>query len=99
MSGTESLKDIALRPWPVVKKEELTQFELLDQIEQLTTERGHLRNITEKSLQDDIDAGKEVPEDAQGLLETKSEEDKELSKEDQLKEVFRTQHEMASHLE
>ena len=32
--------------------------------EQLASERGHLRNITESALQEDIDAGKELPEHA-----------------------------------
>ncbi|KAI0608607.1 Mediator of RNA polymerase II transcription subunit 17 [Pyrenophora tritici-repentis] len=57
----DSLNNVALRPWPAPKKEELTQEDLLFKIEQLASERGHLRNITEQSLQEDIDAGKNAP--------------------------------------
>lgn len=99
MSGNEPLKDVTLRPWPAPKKEKLSQLDLLEQIEQLTTERGHLRDITEQSLQKDIDNGEDAPEaNLEGATPMKQEK-KELTKDEQLREVFRTQHEMASHLE
>ncbi|KAH8732259.1 subunit 17 of mediator complex-domain-containing protein [Phaeosphaeriaceae sp. PMI808] len=106
MSKAESLRDVTLRPWPTPKKEELGPQDLLLQIEQLTTERGHLRNITEKSLQEDILTGKNVPDPATGMEEKEEEEDKGKSKgkdapskDERLQEVFRVQREMGSHIE
>jgi hypothetical protein len=49
MSGAEALGEVTLRPWPAPKKEGFSKQELLRQIEQLTAERGHLRDITEES--------------------------------------------------
>jgi mediator of RNA polymerase II transcription subunit 17 len=99
MAGNESLKDVTLRPWPPQKKEELSQDDLLLQIEQLTTERGHLRDITEKSLQEDIDSGKHVPEDVKDSL-TKDDKDKDApSKQQMVEKVFNAQREMYGHLE
>lgn len=99
MSGTESLKDVTLRPWPAQKKEKQTQQELLEQVHQLTTERGHLRDITENSLQEDIIAGKDVPgEAADGV--GKIDKDKETpSKQEMFEKIFNAQREMHSHLE
>jgi mediator of RNA polymerase II transcription subunit 17 len=99
MSEAESLKEVTLRPWPPSKKQELSRQDLLDQIEQLTNERGHLRGITEKSLQEDIDAGKDVSGGAMEGLEQEKEEKPAQSKEERLQHVFRAQQEMASHLE
>lgn len=99
MSAAESLKDVALRPWPTSKKEEHSRQDLLEQIEQLTNERGHLRVITEKSLQDDIDAGKDVPDSAMEGLAQEKEEKPARSKEERLQHVFRAQQEMVTHLE
>jgi mediator of RNA polymerase II transcription subunit 17 len=99
MSGTESWKDVALRPWPAQNNGELGKDELLLQIEQLTNERGHLRDITEKSLQDDIDAGKNVPEDAVEGVERAEEEKEAPSRKERMDEIFRVQMEMAGHLE
>ncbi|RYN44202.1 hypothetical protein AA0113_g10865 [Alternaria arborescens] len=95
----DSLNNVALRPWPAPKKEELTQDDLLFKIEQLASERGHLRNITEQSLQEDIDAGKHVPADAEeGAKDEKK--DKEVpSRQEQLEKVFKAGQEMYSHLE
>jgi mediator of RNA polymerase II transcription subunit 17 len=102
MSGTESLADVTLRPWPTTKKDELSSQDLLQQIEQLATERGHLRYITEKSLLEDVIAGKEAPEDADGDSEEKTDKkDKKdaPSKEERLQEVLRMHHEMSTHME
>ncbi|KAF2828347.1 hypothetical protein CC86DRAFT_192191 [Ophiobolus disseminans] len=99
MSGTQSLMDVTLRPWPSLKKDELNADDLTRQIEQLTAERGSLREITEKSLQDDIIAGKDVPdgttEEHDGTKETKEAP----SKEQRLQDIARLQHEMSGHLE
>jgi mediator of RNA polymerase II transcription subunit 17 len=99
MSGTESLKDVALRPWPAQSKGEISKDELLLQIEQLTNERGHLRDITEKSLQEDVDAGKHVPEDAMEGVENVKGEKETPSRKEKMDEIFRVQMEMAGHLE
>jgi hypothetical protein len=102
MSGTESLVDVTLRPWPASKKDELSPQDLLHQIEQLTSERGHLRNVTEKSLQEDVVAGKELPEDTEGDSEEKTDKkDKKdaPTKEERLQEVIRMHQEMSSHME
>jgi hypothetical protein len=69
---------------------------------QLTSERGHLRNVTEKSLQEDVVAGKELPEDTEGDSEEKTEKkDKKdaPTKEERLQEVIRMHQEMSSHME
>ncbi|OAL43246.1 hypothetical protein IQ07DRAFT_593234 [Pyrenochaeta sp. DS3sAY3a] len=99
MAGNESLKDVTLRPWPPQKKEELSQEDLLLQIEQLTTERGHLRDITEKSLQDDIDSGKHVPEDVKDGLKQDDKDKDAPSKQQMVEKVFNAQREMYGHLE
>jgi mediator of RNA polymerase II transcription subunit 17 len=102
MSGNESLVDVTLRPWPTTKKDELSPQDLLQQIEQLANERGHLRNITEKSLLDDVIAGKETPENAEG--DTKEKTDKKEkkdapSKDERLQDVLRMHQEMSTHME
>lgn len=101
MSGTESLRDVALRPWPATKKEMLGAEDLMLQIEQLTSERGHLRDITEKSLQDDIVAGNDVPDDPVGAVEKVEVGKEELSqeREKKMQDVFRAQQDMAGNLE
>lgn len=99
MSGADSLKDVALRPWPANKKDELSKDALLQQIEQLTTERGHLRDITEQSLQADIEAGKDVPDDAKEGSEDEDEEKEAPSRKEKMEEIFKMQMEMAGHLE
>lgn len=104
MSGIDSLKDVAIRPWPANKNDELSKDALLRQIEQLTTERGHLRDITEQSLQADIDAGKDVPGNVNESLEEDDEEEEEDPKEapsrkEQMEQIFKMQMEMAGHLE
>ena len=99
MSGLESLKDVALRPWPANKKEEFSKDALLEQIEQLARERGHLRNITEQSLQADIDAGKDVPDGAKESSEDDDEEKEPPSLDERKAEISKMQMEMAGHLE
>lgn len=99
MSGVESLKDVALRPWPANKTDELSKDALLQQIEQLTTERGHLRDITEQSLQADIEAGKNIPDDAKEGSEDEDDEKEAPSRKEKMEEIFKMQMEMAGHLE
>lgn len=99
MSGVDSLKDVALRPWPTKGKDELSRDALLQQIEQLAEERGHLRGITEQSLQADIDAGKDVPDNAKESLEDGEEEKEPPSRKEKLDQIFKMQMEMAGHLE
>lgn len=95
MAGNESLRDVTLRPWPAQKKEELSQDDLLLQIEQLTTERGHLRDITESSLQHDIEAGKDVPEDSKDG----GKQDDKAKDAPSKQQVDNAQREMYTHLE
>ncbi|KAF2632414.1 hypothetical protein BU25DRAFT_487915 [Macroventuria anomochaeta] len=99
MSGLESLKDVALRPWPANKTDELSRDALLQQIEQLTSERGHLRDITEQSLQANIDAGKDVFNDAKEGSEDDDEEKEAPSMKERKDEILKMQREMASHLD
>ncbi|XP_014560487.1 hypothetical protein COCVIDRAFT_34425 [Bipolaris victoriae FI3] len=97
----DSLNNVTLRPWPATEKEELTQEDLLIKIEQLASERGHLRNITEQSLQQDIDAGKHVPDGADDAIkqEDKDKETDAPSRQEQVEKVFKAGQEMYSHLE
>lgn len=101
----DPLNNVALRPWPASDKDELTQDDLLLKIEQLASERGHLRNITEQSLQEDIDAGKDVPDGADhaakhGEHEKEKDKDKDApSRQEQIDKVFKAGQDMYSHLE
>ncbi len=96
MAGTESLKDVTLRPWPPQKKEQQSQQDLQLQIHQLTTERGHIRDITEQSLQEDIATGKNVPDEA---TESKDKEKQAPTSQEMREKIFNAQKEMYSHLE
>ncbi|KAF2712445.1 hypothetical protein K504DRAFT_464539 [Pleomassaria siparia CBS 279.74] len=60
MSGAGSTSSVALRPWPAPTKDVIPPYELHPLVDRLAIERGggYLRPITEKSLQDQIDAGK-----------------------------------------
>ncbi|KAF1947969.1 hypothetical protein EJ02DRAFT_449434 [Clathrospora elynae] len=95
----DSLKDVTLRPWPAPKKEELSQEDLLVKIEQLASERGHLRDITEKSLQEDIDAGKHIPDDTNDAVKQEAKEKEAPSRQERLEKVFNAGKEMYGHLE
>lgn len=98
----DSLNSVTLRPWPAPKKEELTQDDLLFKIEQLASERGHLRNITEQSLQADIDAGKHVPgdnADADAAKEKEKKEKESPSLQEQRERVMKVGVEMHTQLE
>jgi mediator of RNA polymerase II transcription subunit 17 len=94
----DSTADVALRAWPAPVKEALGLQDVLSQITQLTTERGHLRGITEKTLQDEIDAGKDVPED---VLEGIDAGDKKEapSMKAKVEEIQRARNEMCQKLE
>lgn len=99
MPGADSLTHVTLRPWPTSKKEELGPQDLLQQVEQLANERGHLRNVTEKSLREDIAAGKDTPAEEASDAEEKKDKKDAPSKEERLQDVFRMQQEMSSHME
>jgi mediator of RNA polymerase II transcription subunit 17, fungi type len=98
MSNADSLANVALRPWPAPAKGALSKEELSAQIHQLTNERGHLRGITEKALQDDIDAGKSVQEDYIGGVEHEPKKDAPAA-EERLKEIYRVRNEMQAKIE
>lgn len=99
MSGFETLKDVALRPWPGNKSDEFSKDAMLQQVEQLARERGHLRHITEQSLQADIDAGRALPDDAKESSENDEEEKEPQTLDERKVEINKMQMEMAGHLE
>ncbi|CBX99790.1 hypothetical protein LEMA_P073790.1 [Plenodomus lingam JN3] len=102
MSSMESLRDVKLRPWPASKQGTLSQQKLYAQIEQLTTERAHLRDITKTALQEALGAGKDIP-DGVALKEKEDEEKKEkkevVTQKVTRETIFNAQREMYSHLE
>lgn len=75
MSGAESLSNVALRPWPAPEKEALSKEDIFAQVARLTSERKqYLRDITEKTLLEDVAAGRDgivdsVEEAGQGKKE------------------------------
>jgi mediator of RNA polymerase II transcription subunit 17 len=95
----DSLGNVTLRPWPAPKKEELSQEDLLFKIEQLAIERGHLRNITEQSLQEDIDAGKDVPDATMDGLKQEEKKPDALSDQEQREKVHKAGLEIWSQVE
>jgi mediator of RNA polymerase II transcription subunit 17 len=95
----DSLGNVALRPWPAPKKEELSQEDLLFEIEQLASERGHLRNITEQSLQEDIDAGKDVPDAATDEFKQEKKDKDAPSTQEQREKVFKFAQKLHSQVE
>jgi mediator of RNA polymerase II transcription subunit 17 len=99
MSGLDSLKDVALRPWPADKDDDSSRDVVLRKIEQLATERGHMRNITEQSLQADIDSGKDTLGDAKDSSEEGDEAKKPQTFEERREEIMKMQWEMSTHLE
>ena len=99
MSGLDSLRDVALRPWPTDKEDESSKDVVFRKIEQLATERGHMRNITEQSLQAEIDAGRDVLEDAKGGSEDGDADTKSKTFEERRDEINKMQWEMSMHLE
>lgn len=86
MSGTGSTTNVALRTWPAPKKEKLEAVDVVNQVTQLASERGHLRYITEQSLRDEIDTGKDATED---IMEGIEQQDQKAapSREDRVKEL------------
>jgi mediator of RNA polymerase II transcription subunit 17 len=98
MSGAGTTTTVALRPWPAPKKEAIPPPELFSRLHQLTNERGHLRSITEKSLQDDIDTGKDVTEDiVQGIDQSLVKDAP--TKQESVQEITQKQQQMISALE
>ena len=78
MSAEQDSRGVSLRPWPAATKDGLTQVDLFQQLHQLAEQRGHLRSVTEKSLQDEIDSGKDVTGDVVEGVEKESEEDEDM---------------------
>jgi hypothetical protein len=99
MSGAASLSDVTLRPWPAPKKDELKPADLRLQVDQLTIERGHLRNITEKSLQEDIIAGKDASSSEADEEEAKKDKKEVRSRAQTQEDIIRMQQEMCSEME
>lgn len=98
-AGMESLKEVTLRPWPVQKKEELSLEDLHVKVEQLTTERGHLRDITEASLQEAIAAGKDVPDGVSGSAGPKQPSKEAPTQQEMREQIMKAGSEMHSHVE
>jgi mediator of RNA polymerase II transcription subunit 17 len=76
MSGAHPLSTVALRPWPAPAKEALSKEDLYAQVGQLTAERKqYLRDITEKSLLEDIAAGRDgIVDSVEGAKQADKEE-------------------------
>jgi mediator of RNA polymerase II transcription subunit 17 len=98
MSDTYPLGNVAIRPLPAPANGTLSKEELSTQIHQLTNERGHLRGITEKALQDEIDAGKSIPDDVVVGVENEPKKDAPAA-EEKLKEIYRIKNEMQGKIE
>ena len=98
MSANNFTADVALRAWPAPAKEALSKEDILMQVTQLTTERGHLRGITEKTLREDIDAGKHVPEDVGDGMDA-VEKKEEPSMKAKIEELQRARQDMYQKLE
>ena len=98
MSGAGSTTNVALRPWPAPTKEALSGDDLFNKVFQLTQERGHLRGTTEKSLQDEIDAGKHATGEVMEGVEQNQKKDA-PTKEDRLEEIGRQRREMFTQIE
>ncbi|KAF2473112.1 uncharacterized protein BDR25DRAFT_332783 [Lindgomyces ingoldianus] len=100
MSASGSFTNVALRPWPAPAREKLTPVEIHAQIAQLTTERGHLRYITEDSLQNEIDTGTDPSKAAsakEGVVQV--EQNAAPTRQERLVEIQRTGQAMFSRLE
>lgn len=96
----EPLRDVTLRPWPSPKPSGWSQQDLYAQIEQLTIERGHLRDITEESLQDAMRTGKDTPGgEVQKVQQDKDEKEAAATQQATRETIFKAQREMYGHLE
>ncbi|KAF2791477.1 hypothetical protein K505DRAFT_280651 [Melanomma pulvis-pyrius CBS 109.77] len=93
MSGAGPSASVALRPWPAPQKEAIPPADLFSRVHQLTIERGHLRSITEKSLQDDIDTGKDVATDIVEGVEQSQKKDA-PTRQERVQEIAQKQVEM-----
>ncbi|KAF2745176.1 hypothetical protein M011DRAFT_469881 [Sporormia fimetaria CBS 119925] len=56
-------ENVVVRPWPTRPKEKLEAIELYTQLIQLDAERGHIQNITEQTLREEIDRGRQASQD------------------------------------
>lgn len=95
----ESLREVSLRPWPAQNKGALSPEDLHIKIEQLTTERGHLRDITETSLAEDIAAGKHVPDGVSEAAAADKTSEEAPSDQETREKIFNAQRDMYGHLE
>ncbi|KAF1968832.1 hypothetical protein BU23DRAFT_583040 [Bimuria novae-zelandiae CBS 107.79] len=96
MAGLDALSNVALRPWPAPEKEALSKEDIFAQVGQLTSERKqYLREITEKSLLEDIAAGRD------GIVESVEEDKKEevLSQAEMVEKLGKARHDVYSKLE
>ncbi|KAH7139347.1 subunit 17 of mediator complex-domain-containing protein [Dendryphion nanum] len=100
MSSDGSSTNIALQPWLVPTKDSLTTADLYEQVHQLAEQRGHLRNVTEKVLQEEIDSGKDVTGDTmEGIEQEGQVEKKTETKEEVLITLATTREDMRRKLE
>lgn len=99
MSGTESLSSVALRPWPAPEKEALSKEDIFTQVARLTSERKqYLREITEKTLLEDIAAGRDgVVASVEEAGQDKKEEV--LTQAEMLEKLEKARHDVYSKLE
>lgn len=99
MSGADPLSTVALRPWPAPAKEALSKEDIYAQVAQLTSERKqYLRDITEKSLLDDIAAGRDgIIDSVEGGKQNEKEEV--LSQAEMLEKLGKARHEVYNKLE
>lgn len=95
----ESLREVTLRPWPARRKEELSLEEINSQVVQLTSERGHLRDITESSLERDIAAGQDVPDQVGQSADAKGTAKESLTQQEIQEKTFNHNKEIGGHLE
>lgn len=98
MSSTNNTADVALRPWPAPNKGALNIEDILAQVSQLTAERGHLRDITEQTLQDEVEASRDSGDVVAGDSEEK-EKIVEPSVKEKLEEIHAARIEMLKKLE
>ncbi|KAF2016290.1 hypothetical protein BU24DRAFT_492405 [Aaosphaeria arxii CBS 175.79] len=93
---------VALRPWPAPAKDETSFEHVFDQVHRLALQRGHLRSVTEKGLQEEIDAGQDIAGDIiEGVEKEDGAEDKKSAqtREERRVQVIETRMEMHKKLE
>ena len=103
MAPPDALAQVALRPFPAPAKDALTKEDIFAQVAQLTTERKqYLRDITEKSLLEDIAAGRDGLVDSvesAGQSQGQDEDDVVLSHAEMMEKLGKAKQEVYSKLE